>query len=76
MAFLYIFLLITAVVGIAFVLLNIRHILTGQPFRGTCASASPFLRDKLGECSCSADERARCDKPVHRDEGIEEILPE
>ncbi|HHB79169.1 MAG TPA: hypothetical protein ENK85_08050 [Saprospiraceae bacterium] len=68
MAFLYILLIITVTVGLSFILLNIRHIITGQQFRGTCASASPFLKDQLGDCSCGAEERAACTKTVHDDE--------
>ena len=77
MAFLYILLIITVTIGLSFIMLNIRHIVTGQQFRGTCASASPFLRDQLGDCSCGAEEKAKCDKLVHNDEmaeqGYEEI---
>ena len=68
MAFLYILLIITVTIGLSFIMLNIRHIVTGQQFRGTCASASPFLKDKLGDCSCGAEEKARCEKTVHNDE--------
>ncbi|TVQ47849.1 MAG: hypothetical protein EA362_06065 [Saprospirales bacterium] len=69
MEFLATLLIILAFVGAAFFLINIRHIFTGQEFRGTCASNSPFLKEKLGgECSvcgkgpdeaCKGDEQKR-----------------
>lgn len=51
MQILYTFLLIFVVFGVSFVLINIRHLITGQEFRGTCASNNPMLKDELGECS-------------------------
>jgi len=68
MQFLATLLIIFAFIGAAFFLINIRHIFTGKEFRGTCGSNSPFLKDKLGECSvcgkkpeeeCKGDEQQR-----------------
>ncbi|TVR76487.1 MAG: hypothetical protein EA409_13415 [Saprospirales bacterium] len=68
MEFLYTLFIVLSFIGLAFVMINIRHILTGREFRGTCGSNSPFLKDKLGECSvcgkkpdeeCKGDESQR-----------------
>lgn len=50
MDYLYVFLIIFAVFAISFVMINIRHIIVGEEFRGTCASANPALTNELGEC--------------------------
>ena len=43
------------VFGVCFALLNIRQIVTGQEFRGTCASNNPMVKNKFGECTtCGA----------------------
>lgn len=72
MAFLYILLIITVTIGLSFVMLNIRHIVTGQQFRGTCASSSSFLKDQIGECNCGDEEKKACDK----DYGFDKIADE
>lgn len=52
MDFLINIVVIFAFIGVAFILINIRQIFTGQEFRGTCASNNPMLKDKLGsDCS-------------------------
>ncbi len=51
MKFLLLFALIFGFFGIAFILINIRHILTGKEFRGTCATNNPMLKNQIGECS-------------------------
>jgi hypothetical protein len=43
--------IIFATFAISFVLINIRHIITGQEFRGTCATNNPMVKDKFGTCS-------------------------
>jgi hypothetical protein len=43
--------IIFTVFAVSFVLMNIRHILTGQEFRGTCATNNPMVKDKFGTCS-------------------------
>ncbi len=45
------FLLIFFVFGISFILINIRGIVKGEEFRGTCASNNPMLKDQLGDCT-------------------------
>lgn len=49
--FLITLLIITAVFGLSFVLINIKHILTGKEFSGTCATNNPMLKDQIGECT-------------------------
>ncbi len=62
--FLYILLIIFGVFAISFLLLNLRHIITGNEFRGTCASNNPMLTDKVGECSmCGKKPEEECKMP-------------
>jgi len=64
MSFLSIFLIIFAFFGLGFVLINIRHIVTGQEFRGTCASNNPMLKNEIGECSvCEKKAGEECKMP-------------
>ncbi len=49
--FLSMFLIIFAVFGISFILINIRYIATGNEFRGTCASNNPMIKNNMGECT-------------------------
>jgi hypothetical protein len=49
--FLYTLFVIVGFVLVSFFLINLRHIFTGNEFRGTCASNNPLIRDKVGECS-------------------------
>lgn len=51
MEFWQLFLVIFAAFGISFLLINIRHMVTGNEFRGTCANNNPMLKSKVGECS-------------------------
>ncbi|MBK6363376.1 MAG: hypothetical protein IPL63_05725 [Saprospiraceae bacterium] len=62
--FLYILLIIFSFFGIGILLLNIRHILTGNEFRGTCASNNPMLKNQLGECTvCGKKSDEVCKMP-------------
>ncbi len=49
--FLKTFGIIFLVFGLAFVMINIRHIFTGKEFRGSCASNNPMVKDEFGTCS-------------------------
>jgi rRNA maturation endonuclease Nob1 len=61
MEFLYTLAVVLAFIGIAFVLINIKQIFTGKEFSGTCASNSPFLKGKLGECNvCGKKPEEEC----------------
>ena len=47
--------------AISFALINIRHIFTGQEFRGTCATNNPMLKNKVGECTvCGSQPGEEC----------------
>jgi hypothetical protein len=64
--FFAIFILIFGVFGISFVLLNLRHAVTGNEFRGTCATNNPMLKSKIGECQMcgrKVDEGEPCGNP-------------
>lgn len=37
--------------GVSFMLINIRQIVTGKEFRGTCATNNPMLKNQIGECT-------------------------
>ncbi len=49
--FLYTLGIIFAFFIAAFAMINIRHIFTGNEFRGTCANNNPMLKSQIGECS-------------------------
>ena len=51
MEFLYTLLVIFGVFGVSFLLINIRHIVTGNEFRGTCATNNPMLKNQIGDCT-------------------------
>jgi hypothetical protein len=62
--FLYILLIIFVTFGVSFILINLRQVVTGKEFRGTCASNNPMLKDKLGECSvCGKKPEEECKMP-------------
>lgn len=42
---------IFGVFAVSFLLINIRHIFTGNEFRGTCAQNNPMLKNQIGECT-------------------------
>lgn len=45
-------------------LLNLRHWFTGEPFRGTCSSNNPMLKDQLGDCTlCGKKADEACQMP-------------
>ena len=51
MEFLSMFIIIGGAFGLAFLMMNIRHIFTGEEFRGSCASNNPMIKNEMGECS-------------------------
>ena len=62
------FLITMAIIGgvfaISFVLINIRQIITGNEFRGTCATNNPMLKNDIGECSvCGKTPEEECKMP-------------
>ena len=64
MEFLYTLLIIGGVFGLSFMMINIRQLLTGKEFRGTCATNNPMLKDNLGECTvCGKKPEEECKMP-------------
>lgn len=62
--FLTIMLIIGGVFGISFVLINLRQVVTGKEFRGTCASNNPMLKSKIGTCEvCGKSPEEDCQMP-------------
>ena len=50
--------------GLSFLLINIRHIVKGEAFRGGCATNNPMVKDKFGECTtCGAKVGEACAMP-------------
>lgn len=64
MEFLYVLAIIFSVFGISFILINIRHIVTGNEFRGTCATNNPMLKSQVGDCQvCGKKADEECKMP-------------
>ncbi len=62
--FLYTLLIIFVAFGASFILMNIRHIITGKEFRGSCASNNPLIKNELGECTmCGKNPEEECQMP-------------
>jgi len=63
-SFLSIFLIIFGIFGISFIMINLRHVVTGKEFRGTCATNNPMLKSQIGECSvCGRKVGEECGMP-------------
>ena len=61
---LYTMLIIFGVFGISFILINLRHVVTGNEFRGTCATNNPMLKSEIGECTvCGKRPEEDCQMP-------------
>ena len=64
MEFLYILAIVFVTFGVSFALINIRHIITGNEFRGSCSSNNPLLKNNIGECTvCGKSEDELCKMP-------------
>ena len=64
MEFLYILLIIFGIFGLSFIMINIRHVVVGKEFRGTCATNNPMLKDRVGECTvCGRKPDEECGMP-------------
>jgi len=69
MDFLYVLGIIFFVFGISFILINLRGVVKGEDFRGTCATNNPMIKNKFGDCNVcgkTADEACKMpdnDKP-------------
>jgi len=64
MEFFYLFAIILGVFLVSFVLINLRHVVTGNEFRGTCASNNPMLKSEIGDCTvCGKKPDEECKMP-------------
>ncbi|MCB0571161.1 MAG: hypothetical protein KDC66_15415 [Phaeodactylibacter sp.] len=64
MEFLYVLAIVFGIFGLSFLLINIRHLFTGQEFRGTCATNNPMLKNEIGECTvCGRKPDEACKMP-------------
>lgn len=64
MEFFYMFAIILGVFLVSFVLINLRHVVTGNEFRGTCASNNPMLKSEIGDCTvCGKKPEEDCKMP-------------
>ena len=45
------FAVIFLVFGLSFLMINIRYLVTGNEFRGTCATNNPMLKNQIGDCT-------------------------
>jgi len=62
--FLNILLIIFGVFGLSIIFMNLRHLVTGQEFRGSCSSNNTFLKNQLGECTvCGKKPDEDCKMP-------------
>ena len=65
MEFLIILAIIFSVFGLSFMLINIRQIVIGENFRGTCAQNNPMLKSKIGDCTvCGKKAEEVCQMPA------------
>ena len=64
MEFLYVLAIVFIVFGVSFAMINIRHIVTGNEFRGTCATNNPMLKNQIGDCTvCGKSPDEECKMP-------------
>lgn len=64
MEFLQMFGVIFFIFGLSFILINIRQIVTGNDFRGTCATNNPMLKKEIGDCTvCGKKSGEDCAMP-------------
>lgn len=64
MEFLYVLGIVFGTFILSFALINIRHIFTGNEFRGTCATNNPMLKSEIGECTvCGKKPEEECKMP-------------
>lgn len=62
--FLTVFGLVFTIFFVSFLLINVRQIVVGKDFRGTCAQNNPLLKDKIGTCTvCGKKADEACKNP-------------
>ena len=65
MEFLTVLAIIFVTFGISFALINIRHIVTGNEFRGSCSSNKPLIKNSFGDCTvCGKKADEVCKMPT------------
>ena len=63
--FLAVFAIIFVVFGLSVIMINIRYIVIGKEFRGTCATNNPMLKKEIGECTvCGKKSGGDCQLPT------------
>ena len=49
---------------ISFLMINIRYLVIGKEFRGTCATNNPLLKNQIGDCTvCGKKADEACKMP-------------
>lgn len=62
--FLPMLLVIFTIFGLSFLMINIRQIVVGKEFRGTCATNNPMLKNQIGDCTvCGKKADEECKMP-------------
>ena len=62
--FLPMLLVIFTIFGLSFLMINIRQIVVGKEFRGTCATNNPMLKNQIGDCTvCGKKPDEECKMP-------------
>jgi len=65
MEFLTVLAIIFVTFGLSFALINIRHIVTGNEFRGSCSSNNPLIKNNFGDCTvCGKKADEVCKMPT------------
>ncbi len=63
-AFFGTFIIVFAAFLISFVLINLRGVVKGEEFRGTCSTNNPMLKNEIGECTvCGKSPDEDCKMP-------------
>jgi len=56
--------IIFVVFGLSFLMINLRQVVSGKEFRGTCATNNPMLKNQIGDCSvCGKKPEEECKMP-------------
>lgn len=62
--FLSTFIIVAAAFGLSFILINLRGVVKGEEFRGTCATNNPMLKSEIGDCTvCGRKPEEECKMP-------------
>ena len=62
------FIIVFITFGLASLMINLRWVVKGEPFRGTCATNNPMLKSQLGDCNvCGKTSDEICKMPDTHD---------